>query len=988
MQNENIPKDIKKINEVTWEIPTSYKEGMNVPARIIATEKLLNQMDKGVFDQVTNVACLPGIVKYAYCMPDAHWGYGSPVGGLAAFDLEKGVISPGIIGFDINCITGDSKIMTSYGSYLYIKDFEDKLNFETKSINFETNKEIDTSPILFMKKLSNDIVKIKTKAGHEITTTKDHPFYTDNGMVEARELTKENLLAINPFDGVIYEEPSSKIILDEDQVKQIVPDRPNVIKELKSRGLLPLKVNSEKLPILAKLVGFLQGDGHITYYYHKKREQNVWSTIVIGKENDLIKIKNDLNLLGYGSSAIKTKKYISSVKEINESVRIIEGSSTQMRINSQTLAILLHALGVPKGNKSYNKIFIPNWVKESPLWIKRLYLSGIFGAELSKPQQYAKEKHNFKEPGFSQNKIKELIPSLKEFLLDIKELLKEFDVKCNKIYFQKGIINKNGDETVKLSLKISSNFENLIKLWGKIGYEYCEERKILSTLSLQYLKLKQHTIKNINQIIENCITLRNNGIQGSKILEYANENGVSVNVIKRRLKGGKAVVRMLNNFPSFNEFVLKYGLKNSGHFVWDEIESIEELNETKEVYDFTINHDNHNFIANNFIISNCGMRSILTNLTFKEVQPKLKLLVDTLFKTVPAGVGAKGFVKATKQQFNEVMEQGSKWCVENDYGWKEDLDRTEGYGKIDWADSSKVSQKAVSRGINQLGTLGSGNHYLEIQRIKEEEIYDKKTAEKFGIFKDQVAVMIHCGSRGMGHQVASDYLQTFDKVMQENNIKIRDRELSCAPFHTKEGQDYYKAMACAANMAFANRQVIMHRVREAFEKVFNKSAEELEMHLVYDVAHNVAKIEEHKVDGKMRKLIVHRKGATRAFPPGHEELAPIFRETGQVVVIGGSMQTGSALLLGTKEGESTFYTSAHGSGRTMSRTQARHEVRGEKLQKEMEAQGIYVRSVSMSGLAEEAGSAYKDLSDVLDSVVKAKIGKLLCVMRPIGNLKG
>jgi len=401
-------------------------------------------------------------------------------------------------------------------------------------------------------------------------------------------------------------------------------------------------------------------------------------------------------------------------------------------------------------------------------------------------------------------------------------------------------------------------------------------------------------------------------------------------------------------------------------------------------------------LENNGIISpgiigfdiNCGMRSLLTNLTYDEVKPKLKLLVDTLFKTVPAGVGAKGFVKIDKKQFKEVMEQGSKWCIENDYGWKEDLERTEGYGKIEWADASKVSDKAISRGINQLGTLGSGNHYLEIQHIKEDEIYDKKAAKKFGIFKDQIAIMVHCGSRGLGHEVATNYLQKFDKVMKENNITIKDRELSCAPFNTNEGQDYYKAMACAANMAFANRQLIMHRIREAFSKVFNKDAEELGMNLIYDVAHNVAKIEEHKVDGKKKKLIIHRKGATRAFPPGHDELAKIFQETGQVVVIGGSMQTGSALLLGTKEGESTFYTSAHGSGRTMSRTRAKHEVRGENLQKEMEEQGIYVKSVSMSGLAEEAGFAYKDLSDVLDSVVKAKIGKLLCVMRPIGNLKG
>ncbi|MEK6835740.1 MAG: RtcB family protein [Nanoarchaeota archaeon] len=386
---------------------------------------------------------------------------------------------------------------------------------------------------------------------------------------------------------------------------------------------------------------------------------------------------------------------------------------------------------------------------------------------------------------------------------------------------------------------------------------------------------------------------------------------------------------------------------------------------------------------------NCGMRLVTTNLTFKEVQPKLKELVDTLFKIVPAGVGARGFVSSNKQQFKEIVEQGSKLCVENGYGWQEDLHRTEGYGKIDWADSSKVSDKAISRGINQLGTLGSGNHYLEIQKVEEKNIVDKELAKRFGIFPEQIVVMVHCGSRGFGHQVATDYLQIFDKVMKKYNISIKDRELSCAPFNTKEGQDYYKAMACAANMAFVNRQVILHRVREGFSKVFKKSAEELEMHLIYDVAHNIAKLEEHKVDGKKKKLIVHRKGATRAFPPGHPELDKLYKDIGQPVIIGGSMETGSFLLVGTEKAmDETFGTTCHGSGRTMSRTKAKHQVRGEKLLHDMARKGIYVRSVSMSGLAEEAGIAYKDINEVVKSVELAGISKPVVGLKPLGNVKG
>src|SRR3989338_11652220 len=237
------------------------------------------------------------------------------------------------------------------------------------------------------------------------------------------------------------------------------------------------------------------------------------------------------------------------------------------------------------------------------------------------------------------------------------------------------------------------------------------------------------------------------------------------------------------------------------------------------------------------------MRLVTTNLTFKDVQPKLKELVDTMFKTVPSGVGAKGFVNANKQQFKEIISEGSKWCVNNGYGWQEDLERTEGYGRIDWAEPEKVSQKALERGINQLGTLGSGNHYLEVQVARAENIFDAETAKKFGIFlPEQVVVMVHCGSRGFGHQIGTDYLRIFEGVMKKYNIEIYDRELACAPFQSNDGQDYYKAMACAANMAFANRQVILHRIREGFSKVFKTEAEKLEMHMVYDVAHNIAKL--------------------------------------------------------------------------------------------------------------------------------------------------
>ena len=305
-------------------------------------------------------------------------------------------------------------------------------------------------------------------------------------------------------------------------------------------------------------------------------------------------------------------------------------------------------------------------------------------------------------------------------------------------------------------------------------------------------------------------------------------------------------------------------------------------------------------------------------------------------------------------------------------------------------DSSKISDKAISRGLNQIGTLGSGNHYLEIQRVTKENIHDEEIAKAWGIFPDQIVIMFHCGSRGFGHQVATDHLTKFLSVMEPKyNIKILDRELACAPFSSDEGQAYFSAMKCGINMSFANRQVILHRIREVFSEILKRPAEDLGLHQIYDVAHNTAKLEEYVIGGKRKRLIVHRKGATRSFGPEREEVPAVYRKHGQPVIIGGSMETGSYLLAGTKKAEEeTFGSTAHGSGRTMSRNEAKRTWRGETLQKEMEKRGIYVRTTSFSGLAEEAGPAYKDIDEVIEATHLAGISKKVVRFVPIGNVKG
>ncbi|WP_254566908.1 RtcB family protein [Oscillatoria sp. HE19RPO] len=387
---------------------------------------------------------------------------------------------------------------------------------------------------------------------------------------------------------------------------------------------------------------------------------------------------------------------------------------------------------------------------------------------------------------------------------------------------------------------------------------------------------------------------------------------------------------------------------------------------------------------------NCGMRLVVTNLTEKEVKPQIKKLIDKLYERVPAGVGSKGFVKVSRNEFRQVVQEGAKWCINQGYGWDEDLELTEENGCIAGAYASKISDKAIDRGCNQIGTLGSGNHYLEIQVARPENIVNKELAEAFGItIPNQVVVMFHCGSRGFGHQVATDYLQVFLKVMESKyGINILDRELACAPFNSPEGQDYFAAMKCGLNMSFANRQVILHRIREVFSEVFGKSAEALGMHQVYDVSHNTAKLEEHIVDGKMRSLLVHRKGSTRAFGPGMEGVPDRYKPYGQPVILGGSMETGSYLLAGVSTGAQSFFSTAHGSGRTMSRTKARKQWNGEQLQKDMQKQGIYIRTTSWRGLAEEAGGAYKDVDAVVKATELAGLSKRVVRLVPIGNVKG
>jgi len=384
---------------------------------------------------------------------------------------------------------------------------------------------------------------------------------------------------------------------------------------------------------------------------------------------------------------------------------------------------------------------------------------------------------------------------------------------------------------------------------------------------------------------------------------------------------------------------------------------------------------------------NCGVRLVRTDLTVEEVQPKLRTLIASLFNDIPCGVGMSGAIRLGQKDAERVMTRGARWAITQGYGAEDDALHTESEGCLPDADPSKVSARALQRGHDQLGTLGSGNHFLEVQAV--DTIFDEQAANIMGLFPDQATVMIHSGSRGFGYQVCDDYLDVTGRAMAMYGISVPDRQLACAPLSSEEGRAYLGAMRCAANYAWSNRQCLMHLARLTFERVFGKSWESLGMRLVYDVAHNIAKFERHTTNGSERTVCVHRKGATRSFPPGHPETPEDYREIGQPVIIPGDMGRNSFVLVGTQAAmEETFGSCCHGAGRVMSRTEAARRASGRSIEQELERQGIIVMGRGRKGVAEEQPSAYKDVNDVVRVVHNAGLAKRVARMRPLGVIKG
>lgn len=971
-------KIFNKLDEFKFELPKSFQPGMRAPGIIYTDEQMIEHIySENAHLQVANVACLPGIVKASMAMPDVHHGYGMPIGGVAAFDPENGgIISPGMCGYDINCITGETGVLHEFGYKLKIRDFEKIWQKERiKCLKLNPGEPVDTEIVRFIKtKAPDTIYKIVTTSGIEITATEDHPFYTEKGMTPLCEVNSR--IAIYPFEGVPYEEPSNEIIVAENDVKRFLLSigkdsrghgLEQTIIQLKKRNLLPLRYNSEALPYLIKIMGYVWGDGHLGFIGKQKKGV----TSFYGKPEDLDKIAQDIEQSGFKPSKMYSRDRKHKIKTFYGEFKF-ERTEHSIKVGSTAFATLLAALGEPQGNKAAQDFVLPNWLLKAPLWQKRLFLAAFFGAELTSPNAFESRNYNFYTPILSINKKVKYMGSGELFLTQISQMLSDFSVKTSRISKRKSHVNKNGEVSYRLRLILSSLPESLLNLWGKVGFEYNKEKQFLANVLCHYIKLKEN-VKNHRTAIANKIkTLKKDSWLPQKIKEMLKDDPyINEKFIERSLWGGrKTKVRTAYKFPTLKKFIkdATHNLGNSG-MVWDTIYSISEAKDDY-VYDFTVSNDWHNFVANNFVVSNCGVRMLRTNLKKDKITSKIKDIVYALASNIACGVGRKGPTALSKPDLEKILKKGSKWAVENGYGWQEDIEHTEEQGSMQGANPECISRRAKERGLPQQGTLGSGNHFVEVQYVQ--EIYDEQAAQAMGIEKDTVTIMIHSGSRGLGHQVCTDYVKVMTEAARKYKILLPDRQLCCAPVNSEEGQEYFAAMACAANYAWCNRQMMMHWAREAFARIAGSSPEKLGMDLIYDVTHNIVKMEKH--GGKT--LCIHRKGATRAFP-------------GQPVIVPGDMGRCSFLLLGSpKAMEETFGSVCHGAGRVMSRAQATKHFRADKLVQDLAGKGIVVHGASKRGLAEEAPEAYKDVRDVVNVVEGAGLAKKVAKLRPLGVIKG
>jgi tRNA-splicing ligase RtcB len=952
---------LEKVRDYVWEMP---REGeMRVPARVLASEALLEEIeDDKTLEQLRNTTHLPGIQKYAICMPDGHQGYGFPVGGVAGIDTENGCISPGAVGYDINCLPGDTEVRLSFGRRTEIEDLESRFETEQATVAADT---LTSSPIrLFTDSGEKTVYEVETATGDRIEATADHPFRTPDGMQDLEALDIGDRVSVQPFQGLEHEDPTKVTLLTAADFEEQNPQTRRVLSE---RDILPLTTADEKFNRFLKILGFFTGDGSFG------GEGQTW---FYADPEDLEAIRDDIRAIGFKPSKIYSRERTHEVDG-----KEFEATETSFKPTSKAFRLVLQKLGAPRGKKVESGFTTPWYFDHLTDWQKALYFSAYFGAEMNAPA--AQHDKNLYCPKVSQNRTPQSVDAGREFLRDMADFLGDVGIETNEI--EEFETESNSErEMRRLRLGIKNDTDNLVRFFSKVGYRYHQDKRKKAVKAIQYLKAKEREIQRRESIAAEAKTLADGGTDVQQIKE---EFDINDRFVERRIWSGRSGrPRPGDEFPGFEEFCESCSVADD-LTVTSEIVSIEEVG-TKRVYDIGVEHDAHNFLANGFVVSNCGVRMMKTNLTYEDVQGREAGLVDKLFANIPSGLGGGGVHDGSMDDIEAILERGMDWALEEDYAVEDDLAHCEDEGYRPEADAGKVSQKAKDRGMNQIGSLGSGNHFLEVQRVT--DVYREDVAADFGLEEDQVVVLIHCGSRGLGHQVCTDYLRDIEQTHQGLLDQLPDKELAAAPAGSQLAEDYYGAMCAAINFAWVNRQLVMHRTRRVFEQVFDRSWEAMDMHLLYDVAHNIAKKEVHDVEGEDKELYVHRKGATRAFPAGRPEVPSAYRDVGQPIIIPGSMGAGSYVLRGGEHSlAETFGSTAHGAGRLMSRTQAKQEFWGEDVQDDLrEQQHIYVKAQSGATVAEEAPGVYKDVDEVVRVSDALGIGDRVARTYPVCNIKG
>jgi len=814
------PVPLQKIDDQRWRVPRTG--GMHVDGVVFADEAILPDLKEDrSLEQVANVATLPGIVGHSLAMPDIHWGYGFPIGGVAAFDPERGgVVSPGGVGYDINCLHGDTPILHAHGYTRPIRQVvAERLGGPVVLLDPDAGALAAADVVAGLAQApSRPVFELETDSGRTIVATEDHPFFTPDGMRDAGTLGVGDQVATVAFEGVPYAPPASA---------EVAPDAT-------APDGRPLTFDHPALPELLAVAGAALGAG--------------------------------------GSNAGRRE--------------------------------------------------LPGWIERAPRWQQRLLLSSLCDAALDAPCPLRGGR--FAPP--------ELRLGDARLARGVARLLAGFGVDC---------AVRGGGRVV-----VDDDPESLIALWTRVGWARATARGARGLVAAAYLRLA-----------------RAPSLVGT---------------------GGRG--RPEGPAPSFEVWRVEAtrGLGDSGA-VWERVVAVRPRADVERVYDITVDHPAHDFVANGFVVHNCGVRLLTADVDWEEAERKVRPLTEGLFRAIPAGVGSRRKdLQLGDADLDGLMADGLGWAVAKGLASEHDRLHVEEEGRIAGAEPGFVSERARKRGGAQVGTLGSGNHFAEVGVV--EEVYDAESAAAFGLRLGQVTLMIHSGSRGLGHQVCTESLGVMLRAAQRYRIPLVDRQLCCAPIESEEAVRYLGAMAAAANFAFVNRQVMAHWAREVFADVLGA-----ELTTVYDVCHNIAKWESHAVEGAgdaERRLLVHRKGATRALPRGHPLLPPSYREIGQPVIIPGDMGRYSYVLKGAAGSRRSFGSACHGAGRLLSRSEAKRRYGRQDITAQLAAKGIIVIGASKATVVEEVPEAYKDVAEVVHVVHDGGLAEQVARIRPVGCVKG